>query len=158
MRLVIQRSPDPVPYRGAYFRISPPEEAPARASVVLGPAGDADADREALALLLGLAIALGEGRPGGAPISQHWLTDALAFEGKMGSELAPRHDEEARRVAVRVGAEWERFLGSALARLAGEARGDAHFRFAPEGWSPDAPAAIVAAWPPLEGEVLPPLE
>jgi hypothetical protein len=158
MRLVLQRSPDPVPYRGAFFRIAPAGGEPARASVVLAPPEARGDDREALALLLGLVVALGEGRPGGAPISQHWLSDDLRLEGKLGSELAPRHDAEARRVAARIGAEWERFLANAFARLAGEARGDAHFRFPPQGWSADEPAVVVIAWPPLDGEALPPLE
>ena len=53
MRLLIQRSPDPVPYRGAYFRISADAEQPTRGSVVLAPAAEWGDDAPALALLLG---------------------------------------------------------------------------------------------------------
>ncbi|HEU0055376.1 MAG TPA: hypothetical protein VFQ39_19445 [Longimicrobium sp.] len=158
MRLVIQRSPDPVPYRGAYFRIAPEGGNPSRASVVLAPPGDRGDDANALAHLLALAVVLGDAPAGGAPISQHWLEEDGKIEGKLGSPLSPRHTERARTLAARIAGEWDRFLAAAFARLRGEARGDAHFRFPDGGWSAEQPSVLVTAWPPLEGETLPTLE
>lgn len=154
MRLLIQRSPEPVPYRGAYFRISATGEEPARGSIVLPPGGD---DPEGLALLLGLVVTLGDAPAGGTPIRQFWLGDDLRLEGKMGSEVASRHAEAAEWVAARIHSEWERFLGSAFARLRGEARGDAHFAFPGGAWDPERPGVRVTSWPPLPGAALPPL-
>ncbi len=158
MLLLLQRSPDPVPYRGAYFRIAGSGGDPARGSVVLPPAEVRGEDAPALALLLGLVIVLGDPRAGGAPIRQHWLSDELRLEGKLGSEISPRHADEADRLARRIVEEWSRFLRAAFARLAGEPRGDAHFRFPAEGWSAERPATRIVAWPPLGDESLPPLE
>lgn len=158
MYLLLQRSPDPVPYRGAYFRIAPSDGRLARGSIILPRAAVRSEDAEGLALLIGLAIALGDPPGGGTPIRQHWLREDLRLEGKMGSEISPRHAAEAARVAARVGTDWERFLGSAFARLRGERRGDAHFRFPGGTWDAERPATFVAAWPPLPGEVLPTLE
>jgi hypothetical protein len=158
MRLVIQRSPDPVPYRGAYFRITGAEGEPGRAGLVLAPAQEGEQDRDTLARLLGLALALGDAGEGGAPIRQIWLDEESAFQGKMGSGISPRHAAEAERLAQRVQREWGRFLDNALYRLRGEARGDAHFRFPDEGWSAEQPATRVIRWPPLPGEQLPELE
>jgi hypothetical protein len=158
MRLSLHRSPDPVPYRGAYFRIAPEGGRPARATVVLAPSGTRGDDAEALALLLGLALALGDVQHGGAPISQHWLADDGAFEGKLGSALSPRHAERAKSLAARISAEWRRFMAGAFARLRGEERGDAHFRWPDAGWDAESPTVLVTAWPPLEGEAFPALE
>lgn len=157
MRLLIQRSPEPVPYRGAYFRIAGSEGGPARGSLVLAPSSPRAADEEVLARLLGLALALGD-PAGGPPIRQFWLQEDLHFAGKRDSDLAPAHAARAERLARRVQEEWSRFLGSALARLRGEPRGDAHFRFPEDGWSAERPAVLVTAWPPLPGEALPELE
>ena len=159
MLLLLQRPVDAVPFRGAYFRIAPQAGQPARGSVVLADREKAGGDVTPLAMLLGLVITLGDPPAGGAPIRQHWLSEEMQLEGKMGTEISPRHAGEARRLAERIEAEWDRFLASALARLRGEERGDAHLRFFPqEGWDPEHPAARVVAWPPLPGESLPPLE
>jgi hypothetical protein len=158
MYLLFQRSPDPVPYRGAYFRISPEGGDPARGSIGLPPETPTESGEKELALLLGLVLALGDAPAGGAPIRQFWLNEELGFEGKMGSNLAPHHAREAHRLAERIRAEWPRFLGSAIARLRGESRGDSHFRYPDGAWDRDHPAVLVTAWPPLPGEPLPPLE
>ncbi len=159
MLLLLQRSAEAVAYRGAFFRISGGGAEPARASIVLPPdTPDAD-DAPSLALLLGLAIVLGEPAEGaGAPIRQHWLSTEMQLQGKMGSEISPRHAAEAQRLAERIASEWARFLSNALARLAGAESGDAHFRFPPEGRGPAGPAVRVVAWPPLQGESLPSLD
>ena len=158
MVLLIQRSPDPVPYRGAYFRISGVDAHPTRGSVVLPPQEAFGDDTEGLSLLLGLAIALGEAGTGTVPIRQHWLSADLRLEGKMGTEIAARQAEEANRLATRIRADWDRFLANGLARLRGEERGSAHFRFPGDGWAADRPGVLVTAWPPLPGESLPFLE
>jgi hypothetical protein len=158
MVLMIQRSPDPVPYRGAYFRISAADSSPTRGSVVLPPQEVFGDDTEGLSLLLGLAIVLGEPRMGTAPIRQHWLSADLRLEGKMGAEIAAPQAEAASEIATRIRVDWHRFLANALARLSGEERGSAHFRFPADGWDVDRPAILVTAWPPLAGQPLPPLE
>ena len=159
MRLLIQRSLDPVPYRGAYFRISADAEHPTRGSVVLAPPAEWGDDASALALLLGLALALGKpAGAGGAPIRQYWLSPDLQLEGKMGSEASPRIAAEVHRLGARVEKEWDRFLGNVFARLRGHTRGDQHLAYADAGWDADQPAVRVTAWPPLTGETLPPLQ
>lgn len=156
---MLQRSPDSMPYRGTFFRIGGEGGEPTRGSIVLAPAeGDGAGDREVLARMLGLAIALGEGAGGGAPIRQYWLSPEGRLHGKLDSEVAPHHAAEAERLGGRLLAEWGRFLDSGLARLRGEPRGDAHFRFPDGGWDPDAPAVRITRWPPLPGEALPTLE
>lgn len=158
MRLLLQRSPDPVPYRGAYFRIHEGEGAPARGGIVLPPASAHEDDDNALALLLGLAIALGDPPAGGSPIRQYWLDSEGRLTGRTGSELASGHVAAAERVAERLRTEWTRFLTNALARLRGEPRGDEHFRYPAGEWDRDRAAVLVTRWPPLSGERLPPLE
>lgn len=157
MRLLIQRSTEPVPYRGAYFRLAATEGESARGAVVLPPLLDGGDEAEALARLLGLALALGD-PPGGPPIRQYWLQADGSIRGKANSELGARQAAEAERLARRVRSEWDRFLANALARLRGEPRGDAHFRYPAEDWDVERPAVQVTAWPPLEGERLPTLE
>lgn len=149
MKVVIQRSTEPVPYRGAFFRVAGEE---ARAGLTLAPGAGGDT----LALLLALTLVFGNA--GGPAIRQYWVGEDGEVEGKMATELAPRHAGEVRRVAERVRAEWDRFIASALARLDGEERGSAHFAWPPGGWSADRPAVAVTRWPPLEGEVLPVVE
>lgn len=156
MRFLIQRSPEPVPYRGAYFRIAGAPGEPARVSVVLAPPAEGVDDSEVLTRLLGLTLALGDPE-GGPPIRQFWLEEDFRVAGRMDSELAPAHASRAEELAHLVRTEWDRFLGSALARLRGEPRGDAHFRFPDPGWSPERPAVEVTAWPPLPGVPLPEL-
>lgn len=157
MRLLLQRSIEPVPYLGAFFRIAGTEADPARASLVLSPDPGEPGDEEVLARLLGLALALGD-PVGGPPIRQFWLEEDLRFAGRMESPLAPATAGRAEALARRVREEWRRFLGNALARLRGETRGDAHFRFPGGAWSPERPAVLVTAWPPLPGEALPELD
>ncbi len=157
MRLLIQRSPDPVPYLGAYFRIARSEGEPSRGSLLLAPSSSSVPDEEVLARLLGLAFVLGD-PTGGPPIRQFWLEEGLRFAGKMDSDLAPAHAKRAEALARRLGEAWDRFLDNALARLEGEPRGDAHFRFPGGDWSAERPAVLVTAWPPLGGVALPELE
>lgn len=157
MRLLIQRAFEPVPYRGAHFRISPGGGEPARSAIVLQPAPEHD-DRDVLALLFGLAVSLRDPPGGGAPIRQYWLSTDGVLEGKIGAELPPARAATAGRLAERILREWERFLSNALLRLAGEERGSAHFAFPEAGWDPERAAVRVLTWPPLPGEVLPELE
>lgn len=157
MRLHIQRASEPLPYRGAYFRIAPEGGEPARSAIVL-PAVREDDDQGALALLLGLALSLGDPPGGGAPIRQYWLSATGALEGKLGTELPAARAASAERLAGRIQGEWRRFLSNALLRLAGEERGSAHFAFPEGGWDAERATVRVLTWPPLPGEALPELE
>lgn len=157
MYLIVQQSPDPVPYRGAYFRLASRDGLPSRGSVVLAPPEPTGDDLEALARLLGLAVALGEPGAGGTAIRQHWLTPELRLQGKLDSEISPRHAAEAERISARIETEWARFLGNCFARLRGESRGDSHLEYPGGVWNADQPTVRITAWPPLGGVVLPEL-
>lgn len=157
MRLLIQRASEPIPYRGAHFRIAPRAGEPARSAVVLPAAPGVD-DRDVLALLLGLVLSLGDPPGGGAPIRQYWLSATGALEGKLGTELPAGRVATAERLGGRIRDEWDRFLSNALLRLAGEERGSAHFVFPEGGWDAERATVRVLTWPPLPGEALPELE
>lgn len=153
MRLTLQRLVEPVPYLGALVRVGGVAGEPGRCGALVA-AGEEGDEARVLALLLGLLLVLGE-PPQGMPLRQHWVQAGLRVVGRMDSELAPRQAAAARRMGARVEAEWPRFVRNGLARLRGEARGDAHFRFSEGGWTEERPRVLVTAWPPLQGVPLP---